>query len=254
MIYIATNVDKSYYFGKRDDFIKSIIKNNNIGKNLIFKMGFMDDLYGGSIIEVPIDPNRLVSSNRTDIANRKSFICLENGEFVNFYDFQDDAILILCDYDVVLQRHINDAELDLINSLNEIQFGVTLNDYTKQNTLLDEKRSIKAHHSLFDDINPKWKTYNTGIQVARISAWKHLLEEWNKLYKEAYAKCKHHATGQFLFNYIAHKNDIIKEFPMTFHNAHWFHNTPAHIKNNQLRVGSDLVLFNHHKFNYRPSF
>ena len=239
---IATNINEEYYNRKHKLWVDSVNKYFK-DESLIFTMGF--SLEGSLQLEL----DKLPYSKHPRLKNRANFVCLESGEFVDFIDYPDDEILILTDWDLVVQREFLDVELDALNSLGEYEFGMN-RDHYPCNKLKGYLGIDKAHSDISDD----WIVYNTGVQAGRVSAWKKLFEYWKGYYDETYAKMTHHATGQALFNYIIQKHGMVKEMPLTFHNAHWFHGTPSKIQNNQLYVGDDLVCFNHHKWAYQPTF
>lgn len=253
MIHIATSVNESYFEGHSKAWIDSVLKNKPEGVECtMFQVGFHKEIEGVNCI--PVDVKNSTYSKHPTVKNRSNYICLESGEFVQFMDCQDDDIVILSDFDVVLQRQFWEEEKNLLNDLGEFEFGLTPDNYvnsTLGNASADGYLGIRK---IFDDVQDNWMVYNAGIQVARISAWKKLFEEWKPLIGLVHSKCSHHAAGQMLFNYIVNKNGMVKRFPDTFHNASWFDNTPSYYKNDQLYVGEDLVLFNHHKWIRRVNF
>lgn len=249
MIYIATSVDINYFNTKHQLWCESIVKNNNIGENIMFQVGFKTPLT--KINSVNVDYQECRFSTRNNLSNRKNYICLESGEFINFYNFNDDDVLILTDYDVVMQRPFHDNEIEILNNFPNDKFGLNLDSYN-DNTL--HNINYLGINNFFNDVDPKWRIYNAGVQVAKISTWKTLYNEWSKLSDYVFKNCTHHAAGQLLFNYIVQKNNMVYEMPLSFHNAHWFDDTPSNIKNSKLFVGDDIVLFNHHKWLYQPNY
>jgi hypothetical protein len=247
MIYIATNIDYNYYTTKHKEWINSISKfKTDTCKPLIFAIGFhpLED-----IDYIYIDPSKLQHSSNYNLKNRKSFVCLESGEFVKFCNFNDDDVIILTDWDLVQQRAFTEDEINLLSNLKPNEFGMNLDNYNnlKFNEYLNSTE-------IFDDIDDSWLVYNTGVQVGKFSAWKNIYELWTKHCYNVYDKCFHHASGQLLFNYIIQKENLLKLFPTTFHNAHWFFGNPCNVRNNQLFINDTLVLFNHHKWKYIPNF
>ena len=250
MLYIATNINKNYYTSKHDDWIKSVLKYKRFDmKCLIFQMGFDSPVIDG-VTKCSIKHDDILYSNHLNLSNRDEFICLESGEFVNFMNFNDDDVVILCDWDVTMQRPFTTGELDMINSMDKFSFGMNSDNYMPGHSLI----GYIGIDDAFDDMQKEWKVFNTGIMVAKVSAWKRLFSLWKPLWNDACTSVTRHAAGQALFNYIVQKHDMVIEFPINFHNAHWFFGTPSKIIENKLYVDDDLVLFNHHKWNYRPIF
>lgn len=257
MLYIATNIDSIYYHKKHDDWVKSVNKYKpHDAVTLMFQMGFEQSIPDIETVSIPYE--NIKYSRHTNLKNRPNFVCLESGEFVNFKNFNDNDVLILCDWDVTMQREFTNVELELIDNLGEFEFGMNLDNYVGATLHSTQYKNLSKGYlgilNIFNDVSSSWQIYNTGIQAAKISAWRNLCAIWQELCDEVYMKCDHHAAGQMLFNYIANKHSLIKEMPLTFHNAHWFTGTPTTVKGNKLHVGEDLVLFNHHKWGYRPGF
>lgn len=248
MNYIIVNVDEIYFNTKRGNWIESVLKhkkNNNCKIFLISK----NNISVPNIDVVCIDPSEIIYSKHPNLRTRSNYMCLESGEFVNFFNFKDTDVVTLCDWDVTMQREMTDFETQLIENLDSNTFGMNKDNYLQSylNTYLN-------FNTIFNDIDNKWIVYNAGVQTAKISAWKLLFSYWKKYYDTVFEQCTHHAAGQGLFNYIIQKHNMVKEMPLTYHNAHWFKGTPALVNNEQLYVNLELVLFNHHKFNYTPKF
>ena len=253
-IIISTNVDNNYWNVRHHGFIDSVVKHARKEDKIVLMIindgtGFRSTDLDDRLEMLAIDINSINYSKHTNLKNRPNFVCLESGEFVEFANFDNDDVLIMCDWDVVMQRGFTEKELNIINNLGALEFGMNKDHYPK-NLLY----GYLGMEKIFDDISKSWIVYNTGIQVARISAWKELYRYWKELAPMTYAGCNHHAAGQALFNYIVQKFNMIKELPLTFHNADWFTATPAKIIDNVLYVDNEKVLFNHHKWRYLPSF
>ena len=251
MIYIATNVNHSYFQSKHADWIRSVVKYKNPNEQcMMFSMGF--DAMIDNVITVPIELNEIQNSKHPNIKNRKEFVCLESGEFINFYNFKDDDIVILCDWDVTMQKSLDLNELDIINTLGNT---VGMNrDHYPVNYLYNNTLNYLGIGNIFNDIDQNWIVYNTGVQTATVSTWRTIYNYWKELAPIMFEKCTHHAAGQALFNYIIQKYNIVMEMPLTYHNADWFTGTPSRVINNQLFVNDKLVTFNHHKWRFRPTF
>ena len=252
-IYITTTVDKNYYETKHRMWIDSVkLYSDNNCLPLMFAIDF-NPVEAIDYINIPKD--ELQHSSNPFLENRNSYTCLETGEFLKFTDFNDDDVVILTDWDLVQQRKFTGPELDLVFGLGKYEFGMNLDAYTPERNV----GKFFDMQTIYPDITSDFKVYNAGVQVAKVSAWKNFYQLYVDQYSSEFYGIEsrarmHHASAQYLFNYIIHKENLLKEFPVTFHNAHWFKGTPARVVDNRLYVEEDVVLFNHHKFVYIPNF
>jgi len=259
-IILASNVDINYFNNRHRDWIDSTSKNkSNDMKSILLFMGHDKDLTLSlnkesdiPIFHIPIGELQH-SIQKYAMGNRKNFICLETGEFLNFINLDKDDILILCDYDMTMQRGFSDKEIDLLNQLGELEFAANLDDYTP-NFSLEYFLKYSKKKSLFGDLHKTWKPYNTGLQAGRVSAWRNLFECWRENSDNIMSNLPYHWSFQVFFSYFIQRERLIKEMPETFHNAAWFRNTRASINDNRLVVKDETVLFCHHKWSFRPSF
>jgi hypothetical protein len=246
MIYIATNCDKKFYENKPKNVIESLLKFKNENTEVMFfQIGFDEKIDG--VITVPITLNDIQHSLRTDSTTRENFVCLESGELINFYNFNDNDIMILIDYDIIQQRPFSEEENEFLNNLKDGEFYLTRNEFTEERNSNDEMDIVCMDRSLMEG-KGTFKVYNTGCQVARISTWKKQYQEWIKIYKEWEDKCKHHATGQLTINYILHKENMLRELKPSFHAAWFMHGLKHFTRDRHFFVVDELkmVLFNHH--------
>ena len=254
-IIISSNVDSRYFYGKHDDWIKSVLKNSSENMHpLIITSGFSPENI--SIDSAFIDLSSLSHSVQTHASgNRKNFTCLETGEFVKFLDLEDDDIFILCDYDVTMQRPMKKEEIDTLLELGSLEFAVSRDDYSGIYNLLWFFNNF-SKSEIFKDIDPSWHQYNTGIQAGRVSAWKNLFRSWKEVSDLVTSNIPYHFAFQLFFSYFVQKNKILVDAGPLFHNAHWFRDTPAKVcqNKNMLVLEDEAVLFYHHKFKNRPSF
>ena len=228
-IIVSSNINNKFWNTTHHGFVDSVVK--NIGEHRFLLM-FMDDGTGFNLnglpskVETSVIDNTLITHSKH--ANLKStfgfenYACLESGEFVNFIDFDDDDILILCDWDVVMQRGFTEKELETFNNLGPTEFGVCKDHYHKtRNTRIYSKGNLLHGYfrmaKIYDDISEDWVIYQAGVQAARISAWKKLYEHWKELAPRFYELHREHFASQGLFNYIIHKFNMVKELPPTFH-------------------------------------
>lgn len=251
MIYLATNCDKNYYESKPDNLLKSLLQYKNEEIEIIFfQIDFEKKIDG--IIDVSIPLEKINESKRFDIDNRPFYVCLESGEFTKFYNFDDNDILILLDYDIIQQRPFSYEDIELVKDIGDNEFLLTRNDFTEDRNSNSEADIVCMDRSILSDIQP-FKMYNCGCQIGKISTWKKIYKEWKLIHNKWEEKCKHHATGQLLFNYIAHKNHVIRELHPSFHSSWGFDGLEHFSRDSKFYLHSDgnmdngiMVLFNHH--------
>jgi len=195
------------------------------------------------------------SSNRHIKGSRSGFSCLETGEFVSFLDFKDSDILVLCDYDVTMQRRFNENEKSILFNLGEFDFAANLDSYNSPEGKISAfVQKFSANKNVFNNLSEDHVVFNTGVQAGRISAWKNLYEDWSKNSESVNKSIPYHFSFQLYFSYFIQHYNIAVTMPETFHNAKWFLNTRARVKENKLLVDDNLVLFNHHKWVYNAEF
>jgi len=263
-IILATNLDNFYYQKKHDDWIKSSLKNKEINMECyVFFVKNKEDKLPKSQLEnvnfIEIDASTIKHSiNKYCQGKRKNYMCLETGEFLNYCSFNDDDVIVMCDYDVTMQRKFTVKEIQTLNNLSIFEFACNSDCYSKVNWQLIktyENCSKNGTLAFKDEVKDYWRSYNAGVQVAKVSAWKNLFESWKKVSNEFMMNMPHHFAFQTYFSSFLQKNNIVVEMPETFHNAHWFLHTKASVKKDDcLFVGDEKVLFFHHKFQKRPRY
>ena len=255
-IILSTNFDKGYYDRKPSTCISSIVKNSDKDMKVhLMSMGFsLDKSDSYTSTNIPRD-SLGHSSNRYVTGRRTGFSCLETGEFVNFLDFKDSDILVLCDYDVTMQRKFNKNEKDSLFNLGELDFAANLDSYnSKEGKISTFVQKFSSDKNVFKDLKSEYNVFNTGVQAGRLSAWKNLYKNWSENSEKVNKSIPYHFSFQLYFSYFIQHNNIATVMPETFHNASWFLNTRSTIRENKLFVDDNLVLFNHHKWAYRAEF
>lgn len=244
MVYFILNCDQNFWVNKPKNVIHSMKKYQKF-PIIFFQIDFNEEI--DDIITVSINSEDLKYSKRTDTANRKEFVCLEGGEFINFYDFKDDDVAILMDYDIIQQRDFSDEEIEFLNNIKDDEFYITRNEFTDHLTSKDEADKLICNSQFIEDMDI-FKVYNTGVQVARISTWRKLFDQWKKEYKFWEDNCKHHATGQLAINQILHRQGMVRELSPIFHSAWFLHNLNHYTINGEFFVDNQKVLLNHHSW------
>jgi hypothetical protein len=94
---IGLNADREYY-EKYPKIVIQTIKNFKNFDIYFFQIDFYQEIEGVKCIQV--NSKELEYSYRTDVTNRKKYVCLEGGEFLKYVpELKDDDIFILLDYD-----------------------------------------------------------------------------------------------------------------------------------------------------------
>ena len=151
-IIISTNVDVNYLYTKHHECLNSFVKHVNKEYKILL-MGINNNnafdsfSFNHRIDKLIINVDSIKYSKHLNLKNRNNFICLESGEFLDFYSFDEDDILILCDWDVIMQRKFTAEELNIISNLNSTAFGMNKDHYPK-NLLY----GYLGFENIFDDI------------------------------------------------------------------------------------------------------
>jgi len=196
-----------------------------------------------------------LKSYRTDFpSNRKFYVCAEGGEFLDYFDYKDEDIIVHIDADMIVQRDFNQYEL---TTLNNLKFGeVAGNIFSKPYTTLREefwklkpKRGFNATRQEYN-INWNQPMICAGLVACRVDTYRDIIQKYYLSgINTMVDNFDHHAAGQWLMNYIIYKYGKMEFMPMEFHNADWFIDTETSVKNKKLYFKDKLVMFNHTKFN-----
>lgn len=200
-------------------------------------------------------------SYRTDWPkNRPFYVCAEGGEFLNYFEFEDDEIIVHIDADMVMQRRLSAQEInELVQATKGNQVASTFNSYPI-GTLDEERVKIGGKEfSLYDQ-----PVFNCGLICCRAQTYEILCRWFNQFFEDVISKHSHHATGQYLINWITHIKLKFHPLPGYFSCGAWFHNqgeiTIQHGSQNGnpktidvsegglLYFQNEIVIFNHNKF------
>ena len=208
-----------------------------------------------------MDENQVNTFRKDWPVNRKQFVCLESGEFLNLMDFKDEDIIIFVDLDMVMQRPMSDGEQKLLENLKPNEIGMWYDHLPQVDLLFYYNQlkewanwSVEEAQKIFDGDWTKMVKCNTGCVVGKVSAWKVIREHYVKNFMNVTDMFGHHSAGQWLLTWIVFRHLNIKFLPPDFHNAHWFHGTLARFENSKLRVDDKIVLFAHTKFAINPTY
>ncbi|MFH2047791.1 MAG: hypothetical protein ABIK92_21910 [Pseudomonadota bacterium] len=201
--------------------------------------------------------------NRADITNhekpgwcrnRKDYISLEGGEFLNLFDFKDDDLVINSDVDMVMMRPMTSNELSWLNRLDNQSIALALDENAKIDLYDSQYISSPELRKAFPP--QKEETYWThycGVMAGYVPAWKKLHDNFKFYYKEIRNIVPHHAIGQWTINYVLHTFGGIEQLPRGLHEAPWWNGNKSLMldKKGKWYWKNVEVCFLHHKFHRR---
>lgn len=186
--------------------------------------------------------------------NRNFFICAEGGEFLDFFKFAPDDVIVHIDADVTMQRPFYEWELELLRSFRYGDIGGTFHAMPSY-SLLDEAEKIRPEepiNNIKKHFPNHWEKpiFCTGVVVAtaqtyRDVIYKHYIPDIDKMVM----LFDHHAIGQWLMNQVVYEHGNFVNLGHIFHHADWFVGSKKEIESEKLLYKGSVVLFNHHKFN-----
>lgn len=189
--------------------------------------------------------------------NRPFYVTIEGGEFLDYFDYQDDDIIVSIDADMIMQRDFNDRELYFLEQLKPLQVVGSLSGYPPVSVEQEYNnlKPIKPFSEMNLDSIKREKIICAGVVVCTAKTYRDViyncyfsnLDSWIE-------KIQHHALGQLLLNACVMKFGKIVYMPQSFHDAFWFVDTPTSIKEGKLYSNCNLTLFNHTKFDPRFKF
>ena len=256
-IILATGCDKNYYSRPVfNAYISSLKQVSRADVNAVFSIGFkpQNDL---SITYFETDISKVKTPNSNN--------CLQHGGFLegSSIDFDDDDVIIFTDADIILQRWFTDIELHEVLSIDS---NTVLANYnmSQGNTaavsihqLGSNEHQIEQLKSLIDYPLHMIPDYNTGVVVAKLSAWKKILDEYNRFGKKALELIPGYWGQQFILNasiarVCNHKQLSYEIHTHTHHIDETGHGPPIKpvIVNGQAFYGDKLIMFAHKFFDF----
>lgn len=180
--------------------------------------------------------------------NREFYYSLETGDFLDFFDYEDDDIIFQADVDAIFQRDLNDIELSIIEN---IKYGELAGSFFShpRTTLGNEWNNLRPTGDLSWAYNKDQEIICCGLIVARVDTYKYIYHSCVNLKELVQKKLKHHASMQWFINYIFDSYGKIIDLGENFHNAEWFTGHKTECKDGKLYDKDGLVYFNHTKFN-----
>lgn len=183
--------------------------------------------------------------------NRKFYVCLEGGDFLPYFEWNDDDVIVHTDSDMLLQRPFDADEIIALENLQTGEVGASKSGYKL--TLREEywRLKPKAGNIYAKQFFPDgWheEMYCAGIIVARVDTYKMLCEYYHGKIDVMMHLFDHHAAGQWIFNQAIHTHLQLVDLTSTFHCANWFIDLETTEKDGKLYYNDSMVLFNHTKF------
>ncbi len=257
MIYIGAGVDKSY-FNRSQKFFKSLNKNSKFN-NFIICVGFkpkkkITKEYQ-NIEFFYMDENQVKTVKEGWPLDRKKYVCLESGEFLDLLDINTNDIIIFTDSDMIMQRQITRKEQELLENLKDNEVAMVY-DCFPPGDLIESFNNIKKwsfktineSRKIFDGDWSKMETCQCGLVAAKLKAWKVIREQYVNNFDNMTKVFGHHAAGQWVLTWTVNKFLKVRILPEDFHNGHWLSGTNAKFENNRLLLNGTVVLFAHTKF------
>lgn len=181
--------------------------------------------------------------------NRKNYVCAEGGEFLDYFDLDDDDKIIHIDADMLLQRQFSEHELSVISKLRYRDVGMSYASIPPY-PLKEEAARLNPTGKKLDLANPDKNLFCAGLIAATVKTYREIIYHNYQIYLDSFmASFDHHAAGQLLMNDIVHELCTPIDLGYSFHHGDWLLGSEGKTVDNKLVVGNNVVLFNHHKFN-----
>jgi hypothetical protein len=189
--------------------------------------------------------------------NRPFFVCVESGEFLDYFGFEDDDIIVHIDADGIIQREFNEDELKQIESLEYGDVWASYSSYPPR-AIQDEWNSLLPKTDCpieKDQTGSNPSIYCMGMIVCSVKTYRSIYGHYLRGIDYISKNLRHHASGQWLLNYIIHDVGGFKNSGNLVQNAEWFNGSNTKEQNGKLLALSEktnnyeLVFFNHTKFN-----
>lgn len=252
-MHIVIGLDETYH--RKTEILYDSLKHNAKGFSIkILCLGFRPvDCRPGWEYKTAIF--KRLKSYRTDFPeNRKFYVCVEGGEFLSYFQFDDEDIIIHIDSDMIMQRPFNEQEIAQIQNLKYMEVAGSYSSIP-HTTLREEfwKLKPKIGYEKAKKLFPGfWNEgiFCAGVVVCTAKTYRDLISMYylgnieNMIYTFG-----HHAAGQWLMNYAVFRyGSGFINLGHAFHNASWFIDTGVYEENNQLMWNNQVVLFNHTKY------
>ena len=229
------------YLHKGGNVLIDSLKKYHTGRICFLQIDFYESILG---VECQSAKLTDIHSFRKDFPkNRPFYICAESGDFLDYFDFDEDEYILHIDADMILQR-----EIVWPDGFDFKKILVTRNGYR---TLNDEAKILNPKA----EISEQGDCYIAALIGATYSDYKEIRKRHNELIYKYQDIFGHHATGQWVISLVIRDMDKhVLDVADPFHSACWYETMPSRhvIKNKELYVSGlydhQKVIFNHTKF------
>lgn len=193
--------------------------------------------------------------------NRPHYVCAEAGDFLDYFAFEPDELIIHIDADMVMQRKLTDEEMmELENAANLHTIQSTQSSYPAT-TFAQEAAKLNPRHPSY--VNEmlffgELPLFCAGFVVARAIQYRVIKEYYHRVFPKYMARFDHHAVGQLILNTFGRHpfHDIsTRILPGYWSAASWYkHQGEIEVRGNLLYCEDEVVIFNHNKFKEPKGF
>ena len=256
MNYIAASITAGYWPRKTSNWLDSVLANKPEGWEVIlFCIDFVPDIQRDGLHVVIVREADVATYTPGWCDDRAYYVCLEGGEFIDLFDFQDTDLVIFSNVDITLQREFTAEELEWIHGLPEDQMAMQYDAFPPRPIYDPDYITSPEVWAICNEGNDSMVIHNCGVLVGRIGAWKRLYADFKGLYNAVKVfPPQHHAISQWVINYVLQVNDALTRLPNGFHEAHWWDNSEVHFQDGQYCLDGSPVLFAHHKYARTPHY
>lgn len=250
-IILATGSDRKY-LPRIWPYFESIERHSKATRNVVFVPAQGEEDWFERIRSLPQIEWRPVPVHELKAKNPNN--CLQHGEFLAYDDpgAKPDDIVIFTDGDIELQRWFTDEELAWLERMPANGIAVAYNEGS-WGSLLREIQLLQPRTAL-EDIQiafpGEWDTmpcFNTGVVIARRSAYQALCDAYVERFPEIDAMLGHYAKQQWLLTWLLLTGDFSLEIlPGEIH-THGCHPLPLECsrQGDELVFAGNKVMFRH---------
>lgn len=126
-------------------------------------------------------------------------------------DIPADALVVLTDLDIEIQRDFTDREWEWLEQLKRGQVAAYWNCLETDNLALEARRiglSAEWKASYGDEVLSRIACMNCGVLVARAGTFRDIQPVYESLYHEFASHAPHRSRCQFLLNWVWHRMGI----------------------------------------------
>jgi len=240
-IVLATGSDKKY-LPRMWPYLESIERHSQASRNVVFVPVQGRENWYERVRSLPSVEWRPVQISELRAKNPNN--CLQHGEFLAFDDpnASDDDLVIFTDGDIELQRWFSAEELEWLQAMPPNGIAVGYNEgpwgsLAREIELLQPKSDIEEIQRAFPGDWEKMPCCNTGVLIARRSAYRRLCEAYVERYAEIDALLGKYTKQQWLLSWLLQSESFdVRMLPQEVH-THGCHPLPLRCS----RQGDDLL-------------